>query len=308
MQYWDDIRYFLAVVRQGSLQNAASDLGVDQSTVFRRLRALEEYLGTRVFDRRRRGRYELTPAGEILVENANRIDDALHDVEHRVRGRDLQLSGPIRVATAEDIAISLLPRHLDAFEQKHPEITVELLTDNRYYSLARNEADIAIRPGFSTDEDRVIPLRVCRNCLGFYASDTYLSRFGVPESRADLVNHNAIEWRKDLARAEFAGSLFSWFGNPGRYGCNSLISARALAVQGLGIALLPEFFGADDSRLKRVLPDLRIDAGHIWLLHHGEMRHTARVRVFKEFMFEALGSDSRIAPARLADVYVPPTA
>ena len=305
MENWDDIRHFLAIVRLGSLQAAAVELNVDPSTVFRRLRALENYLGTHLFDRRHRGRYQLTQAGEILVDQANQIDDSMHEIEHRVRGKDLQLSGPIRVATADDLAVALLGRHLEVFERKHPEITIELLTDNRYYSLSRGEADVAIRPGSSSDEERVVPRRICRTCFGLYASSSYISRYGNPQSRQQLADHRVIEWRENLAREELGSEVFSWFNGSARHGSNSMLSVRALAAEGLGIAMLPEFLGADETRLQRVLPDLRIDSGYIWLLHHGEMRHSARVRAFNDFIFEALQSDSRILPIKKSDLYIP---
>lgn len=296
MEHWDDIRHFLAIVRGGTLQAAATDLGVDQSTVFRRLRALETYLGTHVFDRRQRGRYKLTQAGETLVAQARRIEDAMHDIEHRVRGKDLQLSGRIRVATAEDMAVALLPRHLRVFEREHPEISIEILTANRYHSLARNEADVAIRPGYSTDEERIIPRQICPAGMGFYASADYLVRYGTPGSREDLADHHVIEWREDLARDKFFAEYTDWFGNTRKHGSNSLLSIRSMAVEGLGVALLPEFLGADENRLQRVLPELRIDSGHFWLLHHSEMHHNARIRAFTDFMYTALRTDPRIIP------------
>ena len=305
MTNWDDIQYFLAIVRHGSLQAAADVLGVNQSTVFRRLRALENYLDARIFDHRHRGHYELTPAGETLKMYAYQIENAMLNVENQVRGKDLKLSGLIRVATAEDIATSLLPSYLNQFERAHPEITIELLTDNRYYSLSRNEADVAIRPGYSTDEDRVIAKRVCRSCLGLYANDEYLDRFGIPESREAFTGHRLIEWRKDLIRDKYAAEIFTWFGGPHRYGGNSMGVIRALAAEGLGIGILPEFYGDDYPNLKRILPDLRIDSGHIWLLHHSEMRHSARVRAFIEFMTTALRSEPKIQPVKISDLFKP---
>jgi DNA-binding transcriptional LysR family regulator len=297
MQNWDDVRHFLTIVRTGSLQAAAADLSVDQSTVFRRLRALEKYLGTHLFDRRRRGRYELTIAGQTLIEQAYRMEKATLDIDRRVRGQDLHLSGKIRVATADDIAVALLPRHLDAFAQLYPEITIELLTANRYYSLTRNEADVAIRPGFSTDEDRVIPRRIRQTFFGLYANAIYLARQGIPTSIEALKKHRVIEWREELARDHFAAEAFEWFGSAHRYGSNSLLSQRALAAEGLGVAVLPEFLGDDEPRLQRILPEIRLDSGFFWLLHHDEVRHTARFRVFSEYMLAALRDDPRIPPA-----------
>ncbi len=296
MKHWDDIRHFLAIVRTGTLLSAANELGVDQSTVFRRLRSLENYLGAKLFDRRRRGHYELTQAGKNLVDQAGRIEDAMHDIEHSIRGKDTQLRGTIRIATAEDIAVVMLPPHLEAFERQHPEISIELLTANRYYSLARNEADVAIRPGHSTDEDRVIPQRICRTFMGLFASNDYLERNGIPRTREELSNLIFIEWREELARVELTREAAAWFGGKQHHGSNSLLSIRELAVRGFGVAMLPEFLGADESRLRRVLPQTRINEGEFWILHHSEMRHLARVRVFIRFMLDALRGDTRLRP------------
>ena len=293
MHNWDDIRHFLAIVRHGSLQAAANALGVDQSTVFRRLRALEDYLGTHVFDRRKRGRYVLTAAGESLLDQARRMEDATLDIDRSVRGQDLQLSGPIRVATAEDLAATLLPRHLAEFERAFPDINIELLTANRYYSLARNEADVAIRPGFSTDEDRVIPRRIRSVFFGLFASADYLEQYGTPHSVSDLKQHRAIEWREDLARDHFTADAIAWFGGTHHHGSNSLLTQCALAAEGLGVAVLPEFLGLQNERLQPVLPGVRIDSGFLWLLHHDDVRHTARFRAFSEFMLAALRNDRR---------------
>lgn len=305
MRNWDDIRHFLAIVRLGSLQAASVELNVDQSTVFRRLRSLEDYLGSHVFERRRRGRYELTPAGEALLAQARQIEEAMHSIDHRVRGKDLQLSGCIRVATSEDIAVSLLPRHLEAFERNYPEITIELLTANRYYSLTRNEADVAIRPGFSTEEERIVSRRICPAYMGLFASSSYLDRYGTPQMRSELVNHHIIEWRDDLARESFSSEIESCFSPSNRHGSNSLLSIRALAAEGLGVALLPECLGFDEARLKRVLPELRVGSDSFWLLHHSEIRHFARIRVFNDFICKSLSTDPRIVPATSSDLNIP---
>ena len=229
----------------------------------------------------------------------------MHDIEHRVRGKDLQLSGRIRVATSEDMAFALLPGHLRAFEREHPEISIEILTANRYLSLARNEADVAIRPGYSTDEERIVTRRICRAGVGLYASADYLARYGTPGSREDLADHHIIEWREDLARDNFFTEFNGWFCNARQHGSNSLLSIRAMAVEGLGMALLPEFLGADENQLQRVLPTIRIDSGYLWLLHHGEMRHNARIRAFTDFMYTAIRADPRIIPADQSDLYTP---
>jgi len=294
MDNWDDLRHFLAVSRQGTLNAAARSLGVDQSTVFRRLRSLEQNLGTQVFDRRKHGKYELTPAGERLAAQARQMEEATFKIDREVRGHDLELNGLIRVTTAEDVAVLLLPPHLRAFQQKYPDISVEIITDNRYFSLGRGEADIAIRPGESSSEDRIVPRRISRAFFGLYASRDYLDAAGSPTSWQALAGHRVIRWKNDLAGDGFAGMLNQYGDEGTASGSNSLMAQRAMAENGLGIAYLPEFVGEEGTELVRVMPQVRIDSGYIWMLHHDELRHVARVRAFVEFMIEALRSDSRL--------------
>lgn len=296
MQNWDDIRYFLAVVRHGSLVSAAQDLGVDQSTVFRRLRSLETYLGTQVFDRRKHGRYELTAAGESLAAQARHIEAATFSIDREVRGQDLELSGRVRVTTAEDIAVVLLPRHLAEFQRRFPSISIELLTANRFFSLGRGEADVAIRPGESSQEDRVIPRRICATCFGLFASADYLAQSGEPLRRADLVGHRVIRWRGNLAGGDSDIATETDIEPDATQGSNSLMAQRAMAEAGMGIVLLPEFVGQSSAVLMQVLPEIRIDAGSIWLLHHDDLRRVARVRAFIDFMYQALQTDPLLNP------------
>ena len=294
MDNWDDLRHFLALARHGSLSGAAGALGVDQSTVFRRLRSLEDYLGTQVFDRRKHGRYELTAAGENLVAQAQQMEEATFNIDREVRGRDLELSGRIRITTAEDIAVELLPAHLRRFQQTYPDIAVEVITANRYFSLGRGEADIAIRPGESSSEDRIVPHRVCRTFFGLFASRDYLDSMGTPRSWEELTDHRVLRWKDDLAEDGFAGILSSYGDQSLSTGSNSLMSQRAMAEQGLGIAFLPDFVGGNSTRLVRIMPEARIDSGFIWILYHDELRRVARIRAFVDFMIDALRADPNL--------------
>ena len=291
MQNWDDLRYFLAITRHGSLNAAARDLGVDQSTVFRRLRALEKYLGAQIFDRRQHGKYELTAAGENLVDYASQMEEATFNIERDVIGRDLQFSGTIRVTTAEDIAVLLLPRHLAAFRRAFPSISIEVLTANRFYSLGRGEADVAIRPSFSSDESRVVPQRICPTATCLFASPDYLEEFGEPREPEDLANHHLLGWRDEIAADGSANFIDEMYSDGVNYGSNSLLTHRAMAEEGLGIAFLPDFIGKLSPVLVPVLPQHSHDSGFIWILHHDDLRHAARVRAFIDFMIAALRED-----------------
>ena len=288
MKNWDDIRFFLALARSGSLSAAAKSLAVDQSTVFRRLRALETNLGAQLFDRRHHGKYELTVAGESLFRRAGEIESATYNIEREVQGQDKQLSGRIRVTTPEDIAVVLLPGLLADFKRQYPSISIELLTANRVFNLNRGEADVAIRPGEHGAEGRIVPRQVCDIWFGLYATENYLRSQGMPRHESDLDHHPMIGWSGELGGMAFSEFIASRSSPKESFGSNSLMTMRALAEQDLGIAFLPEFIGDHGDRLVRVLPRLRIDSGHIWILHHDDLRRAARVRAFVDFMYSQL--------------------
>lgn len=146
MKDWNDLQLILAVRRTGGLTAAAKALGIDHSTAFRRLNALEERLGVRIFERLPGGAYHATPAGERMAVTAERMEDEALALDRDIAGRDHQLSGRLRVTSSETLAYSRLTGHLAAFRQTHPGILVELVIDNRVLSLSRREADIALRP------------------------------------------------------------------------------------------------------------------------------------------------------------------
>lgn len=294
MDNWDDLRHFLAVSRSGSLKAAARSMGIDQSTVFRRLRALENCLGAQLFDRRQHGKYILTVAGESLLTQATQIEAATFNIDREVQGQDLELSGTIKLTTSEDIAVVLLPRHLIAFQQRYPTISVEILTANRYFSLGRGEADVAIRPSASSNEDRVVPRRVCRTYLSLFASPDYLEKYGEPKNRDDLADHRLVRWKGELTEGGFDSVLRDHEEQDGVNGSNSLMAQCAMAEAGMGIAYLPDFVGQASHKLVPVLALNRIDSGFIWILHHDDLRRVARVRAFVDFMVESLRQDPHL--------------
>ena len=282
MNNWDDYRYFRELSRLGSLSMAAQALGVDQSTVFRRLRSLEEYLGTQVFDRRHHGKYELTEAGANLLIQVKQIEEAAFNIDREILGQDLKLSGTIRVTTAEDIAVVLLPQHLFEFKKLYPEITIELLTENRFFSLERGEADVAIRPVESSTEPRVIPKKIGKMPFGYFASHAYLEKAGVPQFKSDLVNHQVIDWTGNITVSGFidrqAASIES----------DSLLVHCAMVKSGMGIGFLPLYLGNQDGSLLQILAGDQFDFEFLWILIHEDLRHSARVRAFVNYMITSL--------------------
>ncbi|HEV7369813.1 LysR family transcriptional regulator, partial [Arenibaculum sp.] len=141
---WQDLRLVLAIGAEGTLTGAARTLGIDHSTAFRRLGALEERLGVRLFDRARDG-YAPTPAGEAAVHAAGRMDRELGELERRLAGEDLRPSGSVRVTTT-DTLVDVLAPVFAAFREAFPEIVLEIVVTNAFLTLTRRDADVAIRP------------------------------------------------------------------------------------------------------------------------------------------------------------------
>lgn len=282
---WDDLRIFLAVARAGSLSGAARALGVNHSTVFRRVGAFEAALGVRLFERVPNG-YLLTPAGEELRAAALRVEEEVATIGRKVRGQDLRLSGSLRITTIDMLALWLLPRHLYRFRKDYPGIELELSVSNAALNLTKREADIALRIGNKPPET-LVGRRVGRLVFAVYAAPSY----GEPRRDLGLEQQDWIGF--DLEHAALAQRFAAFL--PGvELACrvNSVATAVAAAAEGVGLAPLPCAIADREPKLQRVceLPeDFALD---LWLLTHEDLRRTARIRAFMEFMAQALAAEA----------------
>ncbi len=284
---WDDLRIFLAVAREGSLSGAARTLGVNHSTVFRRIKGFEDQIGVRLFDRMPSG-YALTVAGTEMQETAERMEEEVEWLDRRIAGQDLRLSGEIVVTTADTLVDGFLGPHLRGFCDAFPGIKVDLILDAQFYNLSKRQADIAIRPTLSPPET-LVGRRLCAVAFACYAAPSYLAAIG-PET--DLQDHRWIGPDESLAHLA-AAQWQRGVAGEGRVQmrCNNLLGLRSAAVAGLGVATLPCFMGDADSGLTRVTaPDPAL-ASALWLLTHQDLRNTARVRAFLDYMAQSLASD-----------------
>ena len=295
-QNWDDLRIFLAVARAGSLSGAARGLGVNHSTVFRRIGAFEEMLGVRLFERVPSG-YLLTPAGEEMRDAALRVEEEVTAIGRKVRGQDLRLSGSLRITTIDMLALWLLPRHLTRFRQDYPGIELEVSVSNAALSLTRREADIALRIGNRPPEN-LVGRRVGRLVFAVYAARHYRER----RLEKELESHDWIGFDSEhaaLARrfAEFLPEV-----QPA-YRVNSVAAAVAAATTGMGLAPLPCGIADREPTLERLcdLPDsFTLD---LWLLTHEDLRRTARIRAFMDFMAEALAEERELLEGRKPEAW-----
>ena len=276
---WDDVRYFLAVAREGSVRSAAERLGVNHSTVLRRIAQLEERLGAHMFEKLPSG-YRITDAGEEVLELANRMEASSHEIETRVFGRDQSVRGLLRVTLAPTLATHLLMPDFADFAQLYPDIELEILSSGDLANLTNREADVAIRVVY---DRKTLPLNLHGRKGADVFGGIYISRDLLAAWRAGASDpirwivismHGIPEWARD-GEVRTAGVPFRTTDG----------EAQIVAVrQGIGITILPCFVGDADPLLVRVPgTDLHMH-GALWLLTQGETRKTKRVRLFTEFL------------------------
>ena len=268
-------------------------LGVNHSTVFRRIGAIEEKLGVRLFERLTSG-YVMTEAGEAILESGGRIENEVLGLSRKLIGRDLHLSGTLRVAVPDALLIKVLMPHFRVFSQRYPQIQLELTVSNNYLNLTRREADLAVRVT-RTPPETAVGRRICSMSSAIYGSGEYISKhvdatvtdhvWLMPDENLTLLPIN--EW---LARNYPKAKVV--------LRCNTILGLYEAAVQGIGIASLPCFLGDPDPRLNRILNPPDALTSELWLLTHPDLRRTARVRVLVDFLVEALEKERDLIEGR----------
>lgn len=290
-QNWDDLRVFLAVAREGTLSAAARAVDVHHSTISRRVAELEARLGARLFDRLPRG-YRLTGAGESLLTRVTRIEEDVLAIGRQVSGADAALSGVVTLTTVGDLT-PWLAGQLCTFRERYPAIEVEVLSDQRVFSLTRREADLALRPGPAPTEPDVVGQRACRMRITLYAAHRYLERFGAPSSPSDLAEHALVGF--DDANAGLAFNTWLLGLAPGLRAALRGSDVRTqvdLIRAGLGVGPIPCILGDTIPELTRLELSPAPLWTDLWVLYHADLRQTARVRVFREFLLQALTGDA----------------
>ncbi len=283
MNDWDDIRYFLAVARAGSVRAAAENLGVNHSTVLRRVAQLEERLGAQMFEKLPSG-YRVTSAGEEVRELAEQMETSSRQLETRILGRDQSVRGLLRVTLAPTLATRLLMRDFADFARSHPDIEIDVISSGDLANLTNREADVAIRVVY---DRKTLPLNLhALKCPDIYGA-VYMARDLLAARRAEnpvpvrwivISSHGIPEWVRE-GEVQASGVPFKV----------TDAEAQIVAVrQGLGVTTLPCFVGDADPQLVRV-PGIDLHMyGTLWLLTQGETRKTKRVRLFTEFVSRRL--------------------
>jgi DNA-binding transcriptional LysR family regulator len=276
---WNDLRYFLAVARHASLSGAARELSVSQSTVLRRIAALEEGVGHRLFDRLPSG-YVLAPEGKDMLCLAQRIEEQVLALDRTMAGRCALVGGPLRVATSDVLAQTILSRHLVSFCRKYPEVRIELFVGDDYVDLARREADVAFRAG-RPEQNCLFGRQVTTFAWAVYGGAEYLSRHPLPGGQDELARHHFVGFAGKMGSIAAASWLTEHVA-PERivYRTNSLIHMSHLLRLGLGLGLLPCVIADPDPGLVRVMPPIPRLNREGWLVTHEDLKDNTRVQCF----------------------------
>ena len=288
---WDDLRFFLALCRDGTATGAARTLGVNHTTVARRIRALEENLGTRLFDPSRDG-YEMTQAAENMFEQVQQMEEITQAIDRDVFGQDAELKGPLKLTVAHDVADRLVIPRLPEFRQRFPCIELDLLTTKGLVDLAAREADIALRltakpPDFLIGRE-VIPIR-----HGVYGSPAYLD--DLPAKPGVILFRNSEE------TPEWVGQHFPDAETVMRV--DDVGSMSKAVANGIGLARMPCYVGDSEPLIQRLRLKLTPSTWGIWILSHVDLRSTARVRVAREFLVNIIEEQRELVLGELSRYY-----
>ena len=281
---WNDLKAFLAVARGGSTLAASKALGVNQTTVARRIESLENDLGFKLFERGQTGS-RLTEAGEGLIADAETVERAAIRFANQAAGQLRGVAGALRLTTNELVANTMVIPALVEFRKVHPDVQVDLVITDRALDLQNGEADLAIRTGKALAESDLVARKVADHDMARYCRRDYAARRGVPGSPDDLADHDLIDVAMDMG--EIPGA--TWMmrhsgGKPPITRSNSMGSLVHAVKAGLGIGALPCTIADPDRDLLRCSDCIDEARASSWIVTRRELKDTPRVRAFIDFM------------------------
>lgn len=281
---WDDLRFFLEVARTRTATGAARRLGVDYTTVSRRVRALEQALGALLFEKSRAAGFVLTVEGQRLLSHAETLESTLQAACEQVSGTRLGLSGHVRIGCTEGFGSYFVTAQMSRFLEQYPHISVDILPVPHFVSLSRREADIAItleRP----ERGPYVCSKLADYRLRLYGTSEYLASRPPIETREDLANHPFITYVEDLAfspKLLYLNDLLP--GAMSQLRSTSVIAQYQAALQGQALAILPSFLVAGDPRLQAVLPGEVEVTRQFWIYYSEDLRRLKRITLIAEYL------------------------
>ncbi len=281
---WDDLKFFLEVARTRKASSAAKRLGVDYTTVSRRIASLEVALGTLLFEKSRTSGFVLTAEGQRLLSYAESIESTLHMACEQVSGSGVALSGHVRMGCTEGFGSFFVTPQLSHFLDHYPAISVDILPLPHFISLSKREADIVIaleRP----EHGPYVCCKLCDYRLRLYATQEYLDNHAPIQRVSDLADHSFISYVDDLA---FSSELL-YLANllpaaSANLRSTSVIAQYVAAQQGRGLAILPCFLAAQDPRLVPILPQEIEITRQFWMYCREDLRKLKRINLLWDYI------------------------
>jgi len=279
---WDDIRHFIEVVQSGSATQAATRLGVNHSTVYRRISSLESRLGKSLFERSN-NKWVITPLGERIIAYAKSMAEEANNIERQVMADSVELSGPLRITAADHCIEKLIAPVMSKFIKCYPDINLEVIASADELNLAAREADIALR-GTNEPPQNIVGKRVAQIAYNIYGTKELLNRVRSNPFADDIP---CITWigdgqsRPQWIDRDFPNSRYI-------YRASSMSAMLSMARENMGVAQLACVLGDSDPLLHRI-PSSYVEPGtSLWVLSHVDLRTTARVRIFRDFIVDEL--------------------
>jgi DNA-binding transcriptional LysR family regulator len=293
---WDDFRLIKAIADAKGLPAAAASLSLNHSTLFRRLGQIEQDLGVKLFERHRNG-YALTPAGEEMVAVANRLNDDVTGFARRLAGKEITPAGELRVTTNDSLLIHLLTPSFARFREQCRDIRLDLVVSNRALNLSQRDADVAIR---ATDNppDNLVGRRAARIAWALYGHANDFPN-GPPENRDQLYARPWVSLGDSLGQLQVVKFAHAHVAPENLvYRIDSVLGLAEAIESRLGIGHVPCFIADRQPSLVRLSEPMPEFSGDLWLLTHPDLRSSARVRIFLDFLAAEIAKERDLIEGR----------
>lgn len=284
---WDDLRVFLAVARARKVAPAARALGIDATTIARRLTRLEKALDAELFEVGA-GERALTPRGQELLAHAETAESAALAAMEDVKGQEHRLSGQVRLSVAEGFGTWVLAPGMGDFNRRHPGIRLDLVTASGFLNPSNREADMAVmlaRP----QRGRLTVRRLGDYRLHLYTSPAYIERVGRPGKPADLRDCTLVGYVPEFIfspELDYLDEVEA--GLEATLRSTSIIMQQRMIADGAGIGVLPDFIARRDPGLMPLMADRVEISRSFWLVMHGDLRRLARIGAVADWVQERI--------------------
>lgn len=283
MPDWSDLSFFLEVARQGTVSGASRRLGVEHTTVARRIERLEGVLGTPLFDRRREG-YVPTEAGQALLPHAEAVESAVLAAAEQLGAPATAASGTVRLGAPEVFGTRVITPRLPQLLARHPELRIELMLTHRFPSLAAREADLIVTLN-PPKTGRYVVTRLVDIHYYLYAAPAYLASHAPIRRRDDLAAHGFVDYVQDELMSDSLRYLDELMSAPvRRYSSTSMMAQYEAIAAGIGLGMMTPYAIPPGSPLVALLPEEVVVSRTLWLAAPSDLFRLQRVRVMWDFL------------------------